>query len=62
SRDQGNPPSDMMMLWNSAKESDIWILGLGEHCAVEYWPVVMPHVAQWLVEKNSKPAAQTTMR
>jgi dienelactone hydrolase len=54
SRDQGNPPSDMMMLWNSAKESDIWILGLGEHCAVEYWPVVMPHVAQWLVEKNSK--------
>jgi dienelactone hydrolase len=60
SRDQGNPPSDMMMLWNSAKESDIWILGLGEHCAVEYWPVVMPHVAQWLVEKNAKTAATST--
>ena len=53
SRDRGNPPEDMMLLWQSAKESDLWILGLGEHCAVEYWPVVIPHVAQWLVEKNS---------
>jgi len=53
-RDPGNPVEDMMATWQSAKEGDLWLLGLGEHCAVEYYPVVMPHVAQWLVEKNSK--------
>lgn len=53
-RDPGNPVSDMMLTYESAKEGDVWLLGLGEHCAVEYYPVVMPHVAQWLVEKNSK--------
>ncbi len=60
-RDPGNPPEDMMLTWQSAKEGDLWMLGLGEHCAVEYWPVVMPHVVQWLVEKNAKgrPAATT---
>jgi len=53
-RDPGNPVEDMMLTWQSAKEGDLWLLGLGEHCAVEYYPTVMPHVAQWLVEKNSK--------
>jgi dienelactone hydrolase len=53
-RDPGNPFSDMLMLYQSAKEADLWSLGLGEHCAVEYWPVVMPHVATWLVEKNAR--------
>jgi dienelactone hydrolase len=54
SRDPGNPVSDMRMTYESAAESDLWVLGLGEHCAVEYYPVVMPHVAQWLVEKIDK--------
>ena len=53
-RDPGNPPADMMLTWQSAKEGDLWMLGLGEHCAAEYLPVVVPHIAQWLVEKNSK--------
>jgi dienelactone hydrolase len=53
-RDPGNPVSDMMMTYESAKESDVWLLGLGEHCAAEYYPVVMPHVAQWLIEKIAK--------
>ena len=53
-RDEGDPPADMMKTWESAKQGDLWILGLGEHCAVEYWPVVMPQMAQWLVEKNSE--------
>jgi dienelactone hydrolase len=53
-RDPGNPVSDMMLTHQSAVESDLWLLGLGEHCAAEYYPVVMPHVAQWLVEKMKK--------
>jgi len=53
-RDPGNPVADMMLTYQSAVEGDLWLLGLGEHCAVEYYPVVMPQVAQWLVEKNSK--------
>ncbi len=56
-RDAFNSFSDMMTLYESAKEADLWSLGLGEHCAVEYWPVVMPQMATWLVEKNSKTAA-----
>ena len=50
-RDPGNPPSDMLLTYESAVESDLWMLGLGEHCAVEYWPVVIPDVAEWLIEK-----------
>lgn len=53
-RDPGNPVADMMLTYESAKEADLWILGLGEHCAVEYWPVVIPHVADWLIEKINK--------
>jgi hypothetical protein len=53
-RDPGNPPSDMLMTYESAVESDLWMLGLGEHCAVEYWPVVIPDVAEWLIEKFAK--------
>lgn len=53
-RDPGNPVADMLLTYESAVEGDLWLLGLGEHCAVEYYPVVMPHVAQWLLEKNSR--------
>ena len=53
-RDPGNPVADMMSTYESAKVADLWLLGLGEHCAIEYNPVVIPHVAQWLVEKFDK--------
>ncbi len=53
-RDPGSPVADLMSTYESAKVADLWLLGLGEHCAVEYYPVVMPQVAQWVVEKNSK--------
>ena len=53
-RDPGSPVADLMSTYQSAKVGDLWLLGLGEHCAVEYYPVVMPHVAAWLVEKFSK--------
>ena len=53
-RDPGNPVADMMSTYESAKVADLWLLGLGEHCAIEYNPIVIPHVAQWLVEKFDK--------
>jgi dienelactone hydrolase len=53
-RDAGNPPADLMSTYQSAKEGDLWLLGLGEHCAVEYWPVVIPQMANWLIEKINK--------
>ena len=53
-RDSGNPVADLMSTYQAAKEGDLWLLGLGEHCAVEYWPVVIPQMADWLIEKNNK--------
>lgn len=53
-RDAGNTPADMMSTYQSAKEGDLWLLGLGEHCAIEYWPVVIPQMATWLTEKINK--------
>jgi dienelactone hydrolase len=53
-RDPGSPVADLTSTYEAAKEGDLWLLGLGEHCAVEYYPIVMPQVAQWVVEKNSK--------
>jgi pimeloyl-ACP methyl ester carboxylesterase len=48
--DGAAPVSDLMMMHESAVNSDLWLLGRGDHCAVEYWPVVMPQLADWLVE------------
>ncbi|MFL2545846.1 MAG: alpha/beta hydrolase family protein [Candidatus Rariloculaceae bacterium] len=48
--DGSAPVSDLMMAHESAVNSDLWLLGRGDHCAVEYWPVVMPQLADWLVE------------
>jgi dienelactone hydrolase len=53
-RDAGNTPADMTSTYQAAKEGDLWLLGLGEHCAVEYWPVVIPQMATWLTEKINK--------
>jgi dienelactone hydrolase len=53
-RDAGNTPADMTSTYQAAKEGDLWLLGLGEHCAIEYWPVVIPQMATWLTEKINK--------
>ena len=53
-RDAGNPVADLVSTYQSAKEGDLWLLGRGEHCAVEYWPVMIPQMADWLVEKVNK--------
>jgi dienelactone hydrolase len=53
-RDAGNPVPDLVSTYQSAKEGDLWLLGRGEHCAVEYWPVMIPQMADWLREKINK--------
>jgi dienelactone hydrolase len=53
-RDPGSPVADLMATYQAAKDGDLWLLGLGEHCAVEYWPVVIPQMADWLNEKINK--------
>jgi dienelactone hydrolase len=50
-RDAGNPVPDLMSTYQATKQGDLWLLGRGEHCAVEYWPVVIPQMADWLKEK-----------
>jgi dienelactone hydrolase len=50
-RDPGNPVPDLISTYQAAKQGDLWLLGRGEHCAVEYWPVVIPQMADWLKEK-----------
>ena len=46
--------ADLMSTYQSAKKGDLWLLGRGEHCAVEYWPVVIPQMADWLNEKINR--------
>jgi dienelactone hydrolase len=53
-RDAGNPVPDLMSTYQSVKDGDLWLLGRGEHCAVEYWPVVIPQMADWLKEKINR--------
>jgi dienelactone hydrolase len=53
-RDPGSPVVDLMSTYQAAKVGDLWLLGLGEHCAVEYWPVVIPQMADWLNEKVNR--------
>ena len=48
-RDPLGPVSDMYLLYNSAKNADLWLLGEGEHCAVEYLPVSTPQIADWIL-------------
>ena len=48
------PLSDMMMTHESAANSDIWLLGTSPHCAVSYWPVMIPQVAGWLVDRMNR--------
>jgi dienelactone hydrolase len=50
-RDPGSPVPDLMSTYQAAKQGDLWLLGRGEHCAVEYYPVVIPQMADWLMEK-----------
>ena len=39
----------MYLLYNSAKDADLWLLGEAQHCAVEYLPVATPQIADWIL-------------
>ncbi len=45
------PLGDLMMVHEAAANSDIWLLGTSPHCAVNYWPVTIPQIAGWLVDR-----------
>ena len=53
-RDLLNPIPEIMLTYESAVNADLWLLGLGGHCAMEYWPIVIPDLAEWLLEKLAK--------
>jgi esterase FrsA len=53
-RDGLVPVTDLRLAYESAQQGDLWLLARGDHCAVEYWPVMIPQLADWLVEKISQ--------
>lgn len=53
------PMSDLHLLADSGRETDLWIMGGDQHCFGQYRSVVMPKMADWLVKKLT---AQKTMQ
>ena len=45
------PISDLRLLADSGPETDLWIMGGDQHCFGQYRSIVMPKMANWLVEK-----------
>ena len=45
------PVSDLRLLADSGRETDLWIMGGDQHCFGQYRSVVMPKMANWLVKK-----------
>ncbi len=45
------PISDLRLLADSGQETDLWIMGGDQHCFGQYRSVVMPKMANWLVQK-----------
>jgi len=45
------PISDLRLLADSGQETDLWIMGGDQHCFGQYRSIVMPRMANWLVQK-----------
>ncbi|MDH3352071.1 MAG: alpha/beta hydrolase [Gammaproteobacteria bacterium] len=45
------PVSDLRLLADSGKETDLWIMGGDQHCFGQYRSIVMPKMANWLAQK-----------
>lgn len=45
------PVSDLRLLADSGQETDLWIMGGDQHCFGQYRSIVMPKMANWLVQK-----------
>jgi esterase FrsA len=54
------PISDLRLLADSGRETDLWIMGGDQHCFGQYRSIVMPKMADWLNKKlTAKKAAQS---
>ena len=45
------PVSDLHLLADAGRETDLWIMGGDAHCFGQYRSIVMPKMANWLKEK-----------
>lgn len=45
------PVSDLRLLADSGRETDLWIMGGDQHCFGRYRSIVMPKMADWLAKK-----------
>lgn len=48
------PVSDLHLLADAGRETDLWIMGGDAHCFGQYRSIVMPKMANWLNEKLAK--------
>jgi hypothetical protein len=54
------PVSDLRLLADSGRETDLWIMGGDQHCFGQYRSVVMPKMADWLMKKLEAAKAAAT--
>lgn len=57
-RDPLVPVEDLEVVHRSTPRGELWLLGLGSHCAVEYTQIVWPQVFDWLEERLRAGTAQ----
>lgn len=50
-KDKLVPVSDLRLLADAGRETDLWIMGGDAHCFGQYRSIVMPKMASWLREK-----------
>lgn len=50
-RDPFVPVEDLELVQRSAPNGELWLLGMGSHCAGEYSAIVWPQIVDWLQEK-----------
>jgi dienelactone hydrolase len=50
-RDPLVPVEDLEVVHRSSPRGEVWLLGLGSHCAIEYSPLVWPQVFDWLEDR-----------
>ena len=53
-RDPLVPATDMHLLASAAQNTEVWTLGMAEHCAAEYFQALVPDIGEWLLDHSSK--------
>jgi len=54
-RDVLSPISDLKLAAQSAKVSELWVLGMADHCFPEYFEQALPDIIKWFKQYASKP-------